>query len=277
MKKLLLILIMFCTFYSASFALEPVTVQLGAIETSLWGFEYKKENEQTRLKRIEDTVFGEVDTKKPTQERINKINTALGLESNALAENVQKDLDEVESSDVNYPVVDKLETEFLKQNYPKDTIYARLERLEVRLYGAKQSGQLNERVSKLVESSSASKMTYSQEDSPYSYSQQQPNRAMQSFNPYDNDSYLQISGLENSLFGKTYGQESMDVRLDRLEKKIFQRSFSADDEFTRLQRLQAASTAKNTAKYYDSNKFQKYASTGMQLGTFILMILAFIL
>ena len=275
MKKLLLILIMICVFCPAGFTLEPVATQLEAIENSLWGFGYKKENEQTRLKRIEDTIFGEVDAKKTHQERINKINQALGLESSALADNIRKDLEEAEVADVNYPVVDKLETEFLKQTYPKDTLYARLERLEVRLYGAKQSGQLNERVSKLVESSSAAKMAYSPDDSPYS--QNQANSAMQCFNPYDSDSYLQIAGLENSLFGKTYGQDPFGVRLDRLEKKIFQRDFSADDDFTRIQRLQAASSAKNTAKYYDSNKFQKYASTGIQLGTFLLMLLAFIL
>lgn len=266
---------MFFALCTPSFALEPVAVQLGAIENSLWGFEYKKENEQTRLKRIEANIFGEVDTKKPLQERITKISQALGLEDEALYENVQKDLEEVQSAGISYPVIDKLETEFLKQTYPKETLYARLERLEVRLYGAKQSGQLNERVGRLVESSSASKITYTNDESIYS--QQKNKKAYQGLNPYDSDAYLQIGGLENSLFNKTYGQDPMGARLDRLENKIFQRSFSADDEFTRLQRLQAASTAKNTAKYYDNNKFQKYASTGIQIGTFLLMILAFIL
>ena len=86
-----------------------------------------------------------------------------------------------------------------------------------------------------------------------------------------------FAGLENSLFGQTFSYDPMAVRLNRLERRIFQRDFASDDEYSRVARLQAASTAKKTAKYYDNNKFQKFASTGMQLGTFVLMILALLL
>ncbi len=279
-KKIFLLSIIFIAFSTPCLALEPVSVQLGVIETSLWGFQYKKENEQTRIKRIEDTVFGESGIKGTVQERINRVNQTLGLESDEIAANTQKELEEIESANVKYPVIDKLETEFLKQNFPKDTIYVRLERLEMRMYGAKQSGELNDRVNKLVASSSGAK--YFQQDESGYYSYKKPSQSMQqsmqqSFDMYDSDAHLQIAGLENSIFGKTYGQEPINTRLSRLEKKIFQRDFMADDEFTRLQRLQAASTARNTSKYYDSNKLQKYTSTGIQIGTFLLMILAFIL
>ena len=91
------------------------------------------------------------------------------------------------------------------------------------------------------------------------------------------DASLQIAGLENSLFGQTYSYDPMAVRLNRLERRIFQRDFASDDGYSRIERLHAASKAKKTAKYYDNNKFQKFAATGMQLGTFVLMILALLL
>ena len=95
---------------------------------------------------------------------------------------------------------------------------------------------------------------------------------------YDSsDIYIQLAGLENAMFSKTYSQDPVGLRLNRLERKIFQRDFSSDDEYMRIQRLQAAANATQTAKLYEANKYQKYASTGIQLGSIILMILALIL
>ncbi len=91
------------------------------------------------------------------------------------------------------------------------------------------------------------------------------------------DASLQIAGLENSLFGQTFSYDPMTVRLNRLERRIFQRDFASDDDYSRISRLQAASNAKKTAKYYDGNKFQKFAATGAQLGSIVLMILALLL
>lgn len=270
MKKILILFAILFAFNSLVYALEPVPVQLGGIENSLWGFEYKKEAEQKRLARIETTVFGIEDKKNTVQDRINKINQTLGLETSFEAQNVLKELDEAESKDVSYPVIDKLEMQYLKKNYT-DGIYTRLERLEKSVYGAKQGGQLNERVEKLVASSSYNVSKAQSAKTPQALPSQQY------FDPYDSDAYLQIAGLENSIFGQTFGQDPIALRLNRLERKIFQRDFSTDDEFTRLQRLQAASVAKKTSKYYDANKAQKYTSTGIQIGTILLMILAFIL
>ena len=93
----------------------------------------------------------------------------------------------------------------------------------------------------------------------------------------DSDVYIQLSGLESMLFSKTYSQDPVGLRLNRLERKIFQRDFSSDDDNLRIQRLQAAASAQQTAKLYEANKIQKITSTGMQLGSILLMILALIL
>ena len=95
---------------------------------------------------------------------------------------------------------------------------------------------------------------------------------------YENsDIHIQLAGLETVLFSKTFSQDPIGLRLNRLERKIFQRDFSSDEEYIRIQRLQAAANAQQTAKLYEANKIQKYTSTGLQIGSIILMILALIL
>ena len=269
MKKLLtIILILLIT---TSVSLAPVGIQLGNIEKSLFGIEYQKESEAQRIQRIEKQVYGEESKLTNIQERINKINKTLGLEgSEEEMEAVRKQVDDIQAQGVSYPAIDKLENQLFGRDYNGEGVYSRLERLEKKVFNAKQEGDLNQRVERLstviVETKTDTASSYYSEQNPYNdwqYNQ--------------NDMTLQIAGLEQSMFRKTYEQDPLSVRLNRLERKIFQRDFSSDDVSLRIQRIQAASTATKTAKYYDGNKFQKITSTGLQLGTFVLMILALIL
>ena len=285
--------------------------QITKIETSLWDLNYQNETNETRLKRIENEVFGTQNTKSSIQERINKLNSTLGLESLAEAKAPVSELYGDEDAGINYPVVDMLEMQLLGQNYKKENIYKRLERLEGKVFGSTQKGDLAQRTDSLKAKIAVSKPSstlpnyhtgeyyrpnsgtsgysyedeYTEEDIIAKARSDAEKRGRKQRNDnysYDygyggSDASLQIAGLENSLFGQTFSYDPMAVRLNRLERRIFQRDFASDDEYSRVARLQAASTAKKTAKYYDNNKFQKFASTGMQLGTFVLMILALLL
>lgn len=83
--------------------------QITKIETSLWDLNYQNETNETRLKRIENEVFGTQNTKSSIQERINKLNSTLGLESLAEAKAPVSELYGDEDAGINYPVVDMLE------------------------------------------------------------------------------------------------------------------------------------------------------------------------
>lgn len=268
MKIFFIIIFLFTA--GISFALEPASIQLGKIEKNLWGFEYKNETEAKRLDRIEKDIYGNASDKGSVQDRINKINQTLGI-TGAPEEDlaVAKEMDDKPQEGVSYPAIDKLEIQVLGKAYSEEGVYKRLDRLEEKVFAAKQTGDLNQRMERLSASVSSTYLPYTpQEQAPY------PNYMY----TYDSqDIYLQLSGLENSIFRKTYDQDPLSVRLNRLERKIFQRDFASDDNAVRIQRIQAASSASKTAKYYDSNKFQKYASTGVQVGTLLLMILALIL
>ncbi len=259
----------------------PLASHLSKIENDLWGFEYSNDTESDRISRIEKNVFGQANTSDTIEKRIEKINNALGIESQKEAQSSAGELMQEEVDGVSYPQVDQLELKLFSKVYDKENIYKRLERLEKKIFGSPQEGDLASRTDKLkgyLNIDTTPKTVYSREDTMQSY--QNPSRAYDGYNEYDSynsDMGIQISGLENSLFGKTFSQDPIGLRLNRLERKIFQRDFSTDDDLLRMQRLQAAASAKRTAKYYDMNKAQKFTSTGLQIGTLILMILAMIL
>ena len=166
------------------------------------------------------------------------------------------------------------------QTYEKENIYKRLERLEKKIFGSTQDGNLASRTEKLkayIRQDSVAQNPNYYIEKPYRPTQD-IEQYMGSQNKYENsDIFIQLAGLESTLFMKTYSQDPVGLRLNRLERKIFQRDFSSDDDYLRIQRLQAAANAQQTARLYETNKIQKITSTGMQLGSLLLMILALIL
>lgn len=260
-----------------AFAANVITLasHLSKIEQDLWGFEYGSQTDSERISRIEESVFGKINENETIEKRIEKINRALGLESQKEAQSSAGELMSEEVDGVSYPQIDALETKLFSKVYDKENIYKRIERLEKKIFGSTQDGDLASRTDKLkgyLNIDTTPKTVYSNENYQAPYGEYNP-----SFDTYSSDINIQISGLENSLFGKTFSQDPTGLRLNRLERKIFQRDFSSDDDILRMQRLQAAASAKKTAKYYDMNKAQKFTSTGLQIGTLILMILAMIL
>ena len=281
-KKIKLVFLI--VFLSTSFCLAQnmdVKAELKKIENSIWGFEYSKDDVNKRLSRIENNVFGQTNTGISTQDRIKKLNEAMGFESLADSQKEAWELRKEEIAGINYPQIDALEYQLFKGTYEKENIYKRLERLEKKIFGSAQEGDLASRTDKLK--------AYVRKDEIIA---QNPNyhvekrydttpdieQYMGSQNKFEeSDIHIQLAGLESILFSKTYSQDPVGLRLNRLERRIFQRDFSSDDDFLRLQRLQAAANAQQSAKLYEANKIQKYASTGMQIGSIILMILALIL
>ena len=270
----ILIIFLFLNFNIAVFANTDVA-QISKMEQVIWGFEYSKDDISKRLSRIENNVLGTVNSKLSTAQRIKKLNEAIGLESYEDSLKQAYELDSTEVAGVNYPQIDSLEYQMFLQTYEKENIYKRLERLEKKLFGSTQDGNLASRTDRLKaylrQDTVAQNPNYHIER-PYQQTQD-IETYMGSQNKYENsDMYIQLAGLETVLFSKTYSQDPVGLRLNRLERKIFQRDFSSDDDYLRIQRLQAAANAQQTAKIYEANKIQKITSTGMQLGSLLLMI-----
>lgn len=279
MKFLIVLILMFTVNFGTAFADEPLKMQLTKIETEVWGFSYDNESELERIERVEKQIFGTTNPKITPDKRVEKITKALGLETYQEANSSLSDLYVAEEAKegVEYPQIDKLESALLGITHKSDSIYVRLERLEKKAFGAKQEGDLGQR-SENLQRHYSSILTENTGGAPQQNSYYD-SLSQQNYNYEGNspDIKLQISALENMIFATDFSQDPVPLRLNRLENRIFQRDFSDDDNASRIARIQAASTAKKTAKYYDNNKFQKFAATGMQAASFILMILAFIL
>ncbi len=278
-------LIIFITilFLSVDFcfgAQSPVNLQISKIENSIWGFEYAKDDTQKRISRIENNVFGTTYSKLSVEQRIKKLNEAMGFESYEDSVKPAYEINSDEVAGINYPQIDTLEYQLFNSTYEKENIYKRLERLEKKIFGSPQEGDLASRTDRLkayVRKDVVAQNPSYHVEQPYSTTKDiEP--YMGSQNKYENsDMHIQLSGLETLLFSKTYSQDPVGLRLNRLERKIFQRDFSSDDDYLRMQRLQAAANAQQTARLYEANKIQKFTSTGLQIGSIILMILALIL
>lgn len=260
---------------NCSYAAANTKEQLTRIEKEVWGFSYDNESDLDRTQRLEKQVFGKADTTPDIQKRVDKLTKTLGIETLEEAKSSLSDLyvGEKAGPNVEYPQIDLLENQLLGSVYKTDDINKRLERLEKKVFGAKQEGDLSIRTENLKRHTRVSS-----NDNPLdsmarnNYNNYQNNRQMQ-----DDEIKFQLAALENAIFSTDFSQEPIPLRLVRLENKIFQRDFRGEDVQTRISRIQAAATAGKTAKYYDGNKFQKFASTGIQAASFLLMILAFIL
>ena len=277
--KILFLVAFLCVNFCAASEIDT-QAELQKMEKSIWGFEYSKDDVSKRLSRIENNVFGQAYSNLSTENRIKKLNEAMGFESVADSKKEAWEIEKTEIAGINYPQIDTLEYQLFKGTYEKENIYKRLERLENKIFGSVQEGDLASRTDRLK--AYIKKDVIAQDPNYYVEKRYTTTpdieQYMGSQNKYDNsDIYIQLAGLETVLFSKTYSQDPVGLRLNRLERRIFQRDFSSDDDFLRIQRLQAAENAQRTAKLYEANKFQKYASTGMQIGSILLMILALIL
>ena len=135
MKKLILSVAIIMLFAPQTLSLTANQTILGKIEESLYGFQYNDENTQSRLNRLEQSVYGKTFTNSEN-ERIAKLSKDVSANSigkeippveDTFAENPDYIAEEEmqETSDVSYPVIDEMEKEIFKQVNKKDNIKTR--------------------------------------------------------------------------------------------------------------------------------------------------------
>ncbi len=319
MKKIVIAALMLGILSSPIKANE--TEEVSIIEKDIFGIEYKEENIQTRLNRIERHLYGRTN-KGSNQERIKKISETSGISTAPEMTEEEKRVAEAdyakEDNTVNYPVIDLMEEKVFNKRYEGENVYKRVERLEEKAFGKSRTGELSERTDKLKaeilavkqdngEKSNYQKYTNNIVELPGSgniinegqtngrgnkYYYEQDNSSLPPFsmnNGYstggaantgyeysENDFNYALSAAESMIFGKNYTNKTEGERLSKLENKIFKKTFTGD-KIERLERVVSAATAKQSGNVYRENKFDRYLSTGMQIGAVLLMILAMIL
>ena len=294
-----------------SFALaSSYTPTLAKIENVLYGFQYDGEDDNSRLNRIETSVYGS-SRNGSVATRIAKLKQdvsadQIGQEIEPKEDTFAEESDSwvsqepIADANIQYPAVDELEKIVFNQTYPKKDIKQRLSALEEKTFGKVNNEDLATRVDRLkaeLKPRSFMDNLIAQSSNDFYYDDVEPMdmdyhlERYESPVEFDYDAYnsgqtrgtffpvkkANISTLENSLLRRSYGHDTMNNRLARLENAMFGTRFDNDDEQTRLNRISSAYKAQKSASKYDSNKFVQNMSTAMQIGSMLLMILACIL
>ncbi|MGN0031068.1 MAG: hypothetical protein ACI37Q_03845 [Candidatus Gastranaerophilaceae bacterium] len=321
MKKIVVFLVFAMTLQSA-FATQH-TVILDKIENSVFGYTYSDETENARVSRLEEKVYGQTSSGQ-LQNRIVKLKKDLaadviGQEIEPKEDTFASDEDSwvyakepVESTKIDYPVINELEQQVFKKEFKDQNIKTRLSKLETKTFGKTyDSDDLSTRVDRLKaeikpQNFMANKIAQQENmfydgdigkldenyhlnsyGDPFDYGMynQMNNQNYSDYNDYYSSSPnvfkpskpLDISAIEKKLYKTKYENEPMDTRLSRVESSVFGTVFANDTESERIARLSSAINAQKTAKRYDSNKFSQNMATAFQIGTLILMVLACIL
>jgi len=310
MKKLLLFLFLCLNLIHTNPVFCATTQEtLNKIENSLFGFEYNNEDELTRIKRIEENVYGQT-SNDTIQNRIAKLNKDLdvdlyGQEIEPCEDTLARDYEEKEvlssqDANIDYPVINELEKSVFNQEYKNIGVKDRLAQLEKKVFSQEYStDDLSTRVDRLREQIRPTSLepTIANAYDDYNISGYYPppidydgmtiggNSNYYTSNYYNSQNYssptpskkTSISTIEKSLYNQNFKNDSMNNRLSRVEQSMFGETFTDQDEQTRIGRISSAYNAQKSASKYDSNKFTQNMSTAMQIGTMILMLLACIL
>ena len=287
MKKIILIFLILITQSIICFAQNTIIDQ---IENTVFGYNYSNETDTKRIERLESYLYGSKKTGN-TKKRIENIQNDIGFisqeeknltkikqQEEKIKKEIKNNLSALpEDESVEYPMVDKLESELFNTTYRNENIYQRLDRLETQVFQKTSTEPLTNRVDKLANVILPKKRFQRNEDN---YSQQELDNYYRSngLAPIDNNAIpFQLAVLEEELFKNNYEQDNIANRLNRIEEKLFNRRFNNDSDTTRLQRIMVAYDAKQKSYKYENNKRMQNMATASQIGGILLMILAMIL
>ena len=266
MKCIIYILICLITVSSLNvYANDTLT----KIENSLFGIDYTNQNDSDRLARLEKNIYGKTfnDSNLKRTKRIYD-----DLSGEEIGNEIEPKFDTFAEEDeiialqekVNYPVIDELEENVFKKKFSEKDINTRIASLEKfsfsKTYEKDSFADRVERLRKDILGTKIDDINYDTKDDEYF---DYPKNLANSF---DNPDYNYYSNKNNS-----YND------LEKDEMYYFNRTFDNENLSKRKKRIKSIKKAQKQSHGYDSNKFERNLSTAMQIGTFLLMILAIVL
>ncbi len=296
MKRILLILLILLIPVNAQAAKQSAYApQITAIESNVFGYEYSNENDNKRLERIEEYLYG-AKRSGALNKRLESIQNDIGyvnkedkITNTPASVNQEKNIETAkqkqkevlalkEDNTVEYPMVDKMEQTIFKASYKNENIYNRLNRLEKQVFNKTSDEDLNVRVDKLASVVMPKSSIKKRQSGNFSYEEMDNYYRASGLEPINNQSIpFQLAVLEQDILNNEYDNDNVANRLNRLEQKLFNRSFVTDNDITRLQRIMVAYDAKKNSYKYENNKKMQNMAAISQFGGILLMILAILL
>jgi len=284
-KYLIIIFLIFIL--QAPAGASDINADISALETGVFGYDYKRDSRNRRIERLEEYMYGETKTGS-IQSRVEALKNDSGIaampkakkpmvtfpngrfEDNTAAASNQNNTYLKEDAGVEYKIVDKMEKTLFDRVYKNESIYDRLNRLENAVFQETSDAPLDARTSKLASVILPSKNTVQKKMQDF-YKEE-------NFFPIEENAFpFELASLEHNLLKKGYAEENNSVRLSRLEDKLFKRTFPNDSDILRLQRLSAAYEADKSASAYAQNRRMQNMAAISQIGGLVLMILAMLL
>ena len=237
---------------------------LSKIENNIFGIDYSGQNDSDRLARLEKSIYGKTfnDSNLKRTQRIYD-----DLSGEEIGNEIEPKFDTFAEEDeiialqekVNYPVIDELEEKVFNRKFTEKDINTRLASLEKfsfsKTYEKDSFADRVERLRKDILGSRINEMNYDTQDEEY----------------YD----YSTKSLADSFDNPDYKPPKNDLEKD--EMYYFNRTFDNEPMSQRKKRIKSIKKAQRASAGYDNNKFQQGLSTAMQVGAFILMILAIVL
>ena len=271
MKRFLILCFTFMSLFSGAFSAQSKYAEtLYKIEEELYGINYADQNDETRINRLEKSVYGTVSSKK-LDDRIKKLSE--DLSADVLDEKISPTEDTfseelAEDSSVRYPALDRVETKLFSKTYDKSELGTRIVRIEKHLFNNTYDNEdYHSRVERIKNNVFKNDYQMASNDAYYDDMYYKSDKGFSS-----ND----LSGLNRNLYNRG-SASSFSQRLAGLENQILGDSYEFDTEEERFNRLNSAYRAQKSIKKYDSNSFQQKMSTAMQVGAMILMMLCMVL
>jgi len=169
-----------------------------------------------------------------------------------------------------YPVITKIETKVLGNNFAKEDIYKRLNRLETSVFGKVSKKSLSERVDDLNNQVMGANSDTSDEDDDTSASGFSSSNDNNSLNTL-------LEQMEKQLMNQSYPNDSEKERVSRLENFIFNQSSDDYPMQERIDRLATVIKAKPSDEIYNNMaqlQNDQMMGQGLSLAALILMIVA---
>lgn len=253
-KNQLLILFFACLLFIAgyscsAFAEEP---SLKTLESTLFGRTYEQDDDGQRIKRLEQLILGHEQSGTPVERQAQLMRVyatqnpdkppipkavAAPLETDPSVGNSPSNgsprEDTVSNDATSYPTVTLMEQRVLHQTYENEPIRKRLERLEQAVFKQIYNElPMVDRVDQLTLKVLPEDPLNAEESG---YRPMLP-KTNPSFSAHSPAIYSKLTGLEEQLFGRSYGGELISDRLKRMETRVFggPQEGSVDDRMDNL-------------------------------------------
>ena len=289
-KRLIITLLLILTTFTSAISASTNSQLFDKIENSLYGYTYSNENEQTRLNRIEETVYGKTLTGQ-LQNRIAKLKKDLSADLIGQEiepkENTFADDDETwvfakepaEASKMDYPVIDELEREVFKKENKGQNIKTRLSNLETKTFGKTYEKDdlftRTERLkAKVKPNNFMSNILAKQENNFYDgdVGKFEQDYHLDSYGvpPFDYDnfnskspstmSYPNYSDYDDMMNYQSYSKPSKPLNISSVEKTLYKKKFENEPMSERLSRIESSVFGTTFASDSDSERIARISS-----------------